>query len=150
MSDRHRDSDKDNTSVRDKTSPAAATEKANPRELTSRIEQHDLSANQELLDLKAKMSPKEYAQLLKTIEATNLQDRELDKKLPKLLIIGDNKKAEFVGVDYAPMPTAKPPAEKEKSPETKTSKPASDDGNYSNTAAGREKLWNAFFGPVSK
>lgn len=49
----------------DRATTATKAESANPRELTSRIEQHDLTANKELLDLKAKMSPKEYAQLLK-------------------------------------------------------------------------------------
>ncbi|MBA4075498.1 MAG: hypothetical protein C0508_10685 [Cyanobacteria bacterium PR.023] len=135
---------------------ATTAEKANPRELTTRIEQHDLSANKELLDLKAKMSPKEYAQLLKTIEATNLQDREINQKLPKLLIIGDNKKAEFVGVDYAPMPFVKAKdgnvtaVEKGNDKESKSSQPSNDDGNYPNTAVGREKLWNAFFGSARK
>ncbi len=140
----------------DRATTATKAECTNPRELTSRIEQHDLNANKELLDLKAKLSPKEYAQLLKTIEATNLQDREINQKLPKLLIIGDNKKAEFVGVDYAPMPVTKAKDVKvtidgkENGKESKSSQPSTDDGNYSNTAAGREKLWNAFFGTVSK
>ena len=132
-------------------SDKATADRVDSRGLTSRIEGHDLTANKELTDLKDKMTPKEYAKLLKTIETENINDRQVNDKLPKLLIFGEGKKAEFVGVDYAPMKTPKAP-EQAAPAKTATEKPQGkpvDDGNYSNTATGREKLWNSFF-PGSK
>ncbi len=115
------------------------------RELTTRIEGHDTAANKELLDLQNKMSPKEYGNLLRTIQATNMQDRESNPKLPELLIMG--KEPKFVGVDYAPI--KKPVAEVPKQAAAPAEKGATERG-YSNTALGIERMWNDFFGRPGK
>lgn len=116
------------------------------RDLTTRIENHDTAANKELIDLQSKMSPKEYASLLRTIQATNMQDRVHNPKLPELLIVGE--KPEFVGVDYAPIkkPFADSPKPQAAAP---VEKPATERG-YTNTAIGIERMWNDFFPKTGK
>ena len=106
------------------------------------------NAMAEVHALKQQMRPQDYASMVRTIETVNKFDREQNPALPKVIITdkGGNK-ADVSGVArdvVDPKPAPEPKAEAPKP------KPGLKDGDYPNTAAGREKLWRDFTNPAGK
>lgn len=105
------------------------------------------TAMAEVYAYKKSMSPADYAKMVRGVESVNKFDREQNPALPRVFITDNGgTKVDISGVardvvDPKPAPVTAP-----KAGATEKQKPAQQsDGNYSNTAAGVEKMWRDFF-----
>lgn len=124
------------------------------------------TAMDEVHAYKKSMSPADYASMVRGIASVNKFDREQNPALPQVIITDNGgTKVEVSGVardvvDPKPATVSKPtltkptltkpdtatnPATATKPDTAEKQKPARSDGNYSNTAAGIEKMWRDFF-----
>ncbi|CAN5240675.1 hypothetical protein BH10CYA1_BH10CYA1_08920 [soil metagenome] len=104
------------------------------------------TAMDEVHAYKKTMSPADYASMVRGVASVNKFDREQNPSLPKVIITDNGgTKAEISGVvrDVVDPRTAVGTAARPDTAEKQ--KPAQSDGNYTNTAIGREKMWRDTF-----
>ncbi len=123
------------------------------RELTTRIERGDANALREVLDYQKTKSPKENNLLLTTMEVNNINDRQLDKRLPKLIIVTENGRKQLERVDPNPQKTEAQEAQKAQVAQRQVDRSSRSAvrgqvrGEPTNTTAGREYVADSTANP---